>query len=166
MLKLIAVWRRILQVHLVDGTYELFRHFYALPSARDARGREVAAVRGILRSLLGMLTDGATHIGSGFNRIRPLVAHLLAGHSQPVVLRNRSPGAQHGPSRMFLPLHCRHNLFQRCAAFTLEHRDHRAGLAAFARGTDFSRGGGYGRLFRLGSLLLRGWLRRRHVGRV
>jgi len=51
-----------LEVHLVDGTYELFRHYYALPSARDADGREVAAVRGVLASLLGMLKSGATHI--------------------------------------------------------------------------------------------------------
>jgi len=49
-------------VHLVDGTYELFRHYYALPSARDEDGREVAAVRGVLSSVLGMIRDGATHI--------------------------------------------------------------------------------------------------------
>jgi 5'-3' exonuclease len=42
-------------VHLIDGTYELFRHFYALPSARDADGREVAAVRGVVSSLFGMI---------------------------------------------------------------------------------------------------------------
>jgi 5'-3' exonuclease len=52
-----------LDVHLIDGTYELFRHYYALPSARDEEGREVAAVRGVLASVLGMITDGATHIG-------------------------------------------------------------------------------------------------------
>ena len=34
-----------MEVHLIDGTYELFRHFYALPSARDSEDREVAAVR-------------------------------------------------------------------------------------------------------------------------
>ncbi len=51
-----------LHIYLIDGTYELFRHFYALPSARDDRGREVAAVRGVLRSLLGMLSNGATHL--------------------------------------------------------------------------------------------------------
>ena len=51
-----------LQVHLVDGTYELFRHYHALPSARDADGREVAAVRGVVGSLLGMVTAGATHV--------------------------------------------------------------------------------------------------------
>ena len=52
----------ILQIHLIDGTYELFRHYYALPSARDRDGCEVAAVRGVLASVLGMIRDGATHI--------------------------------------------------------------------------------------------------------
>jgi len=51
-----------LDVHLVDGTYELFRHYYALPSARDSDGREVAAVRGVLASVLGMMKGGVTHI--------------------------------------------------------------------------------------------------------
>jgi 5'-3' exonuclease len=50
-------------VHLVDGTYELFRHYYALPPARDAEGREVAAVRGVVASIRGMLREGATHVG-------------------------------------------------------------------------------------------------------
>ena len=50
-------------VHLIDGTYELFRHYHALPSALDVNGREVAAVRGVLRSVLGMITHGATHVG-------------------------------------------------------------------------------------------------------
>jgi 5'-3' exonuclease len=51
------------EVHLIDGTYELFRHFYALPSAKDSEGREVAAVRGVLGSLLGMMRAGTTYIG-------------------------------------------------------------------------------------------------------
>ena len=51
-----------MDVYLVDGTYELFRHYYALPSARDEDGREVAAVRGVLSSLLGLIRGGATHI--------------------------------------------------------------------------------------------------------
>jgi 5'-3' exonuclease len=51
-------------VHLIDGTYELFRHFYAVPPARDARGREVGAVRGVISSVLGMIRSGdATHVG-------------------------------------------------------------------------------------------------------
>lgn len=52
-----------MEVHLIDGTYELFRHFYALPSAKDSDGREVAAVRGVLGSLLGMMQAGTTYIG-------------------------------------------------------------------------------------------------------
>ncbi|MGE0445261.1 MAG: 5'-3' exonuclease H3TH domain-containing protein [Vicinamibacterales bacterium] len=52
-----------LDVHLVDGTYELFRHYHALPSVRDRQGQEVAAVRGVVRSLLGMIPQGATHVG-------------------------------------------------------------------------------------------------------
>jgi len=52
-----------MKIYLVDGTYELFRHYYALPSAKDSQGREVAAVRGVLASMLGMIKAGATHIG-------------------------------------------------------------------------------------------------------
>ena len=51
-----------MEIYLVDGTYELFRHYYALPSARDQEGREVAAVRAVLSSVLGMIKGGATHI--------------------------------------------------------------------------------------------------------
>src|SRR5438445_11645230 len=51
-----------MEVFLVDGTYELFRHYYALPSARDETDQEVAAVRGVLTSVLGMIKGGATHI--------------------------------------------------------------------------------------------------------
>jgi len=52
-----------MRVHLLDGTYELFRYYFAMPSARDAEGREVAAVRGVVASVLSMVTGGATHIG-------------------------------------------------------------------------------------------------------
>jgi len=51
-----------LDVHLIDGTYELFRHYYALPFARDTTGREVGAVRGVLTSMLGLMNGGATHV--------------------------------------------------------------------------------------------------------
>lgn len=51
-----------MDVYLVDGTYELFRHYYAMPSARDEDGREVAAVRGVLASMLGMIRGGASYI--------------------------------------------------------------------------------------------------------
>ncbi len=52
-----------MEVHLIDGTYELFRYFYALPSARDREGLEVGAVRGVVGSVLGLINRGATHVG-------------------------------------------------------------------------------------------------------
>lgn len=52
-----------MDLYLIDGTYELFRHYYGVPSAKDKDGREVAAVRGVLGSLLRMLNGGVTHIG-------------------------------------------------------------------------------------------------------
>lgn len=52
-----------MKIHLIDGTYELFRHFFALPSAVDAAGQEIAAVRGVLASVLSMIEAGASHIG-------------------------------------------------------------------------------------------------------
>jgi 5'-3' exonuclease len=51
-----------MQVHLVDGTYELFRHFHAMPTARDADGMDVAAVRGVVASLFALVSSGATHV--------------------------------------------------------------------------------------------------------
>jgi 5'-3' exonuclease len=57
------LWRSCaLEIYLIDGTYELFRHYHALPSAQDVTGREVAAVRGVLASVLGMIKNGATYI--------------------------------------------------------------------------------------------------------
>ena len=50
-------------IHLVDGTYELFRYFYALPSAMNRDGEDVAAVRGVMYSLRRLVQEGATHIG-------------------------------------------------------------------------------------------------------
>jgi 5'-3' exonuclease len=52
-----------LRVHLLDGTYELFRHFYAMPRQTDKSGREAAALIGVLGSVLGMLEGGTTHLG-------------------------------------------------------------------------------------------------------
>jgi 5'-3' exonuclease len=51
------------RVHLVDGTYELFRHFFAVPPHTDASGRERGAVVGVVQSMIGMLEGGATHLG-------------------------------------------------------------------------------------------------------
>ena len=58
-----------MEVHLVDGTYELFRHHFAVPSHVTAEGVEVAATRGVLGSILRMVEDGATHVGVATDRI-------------------------------------------------------------------------------------------------
>ncbi len=50
-------------VHLVDGTYELFRHFYGLRRFNKGADPPLGAVRGVLRTVLEMLESGATHIG-------------------------------------------------------------------------------------------------------
>jgi 5'-3' exonuclease len=50
-------------IHLLDGTYELFRHFFAVPKSADDNGQEIAAVRGVLSSVLSMLEEGVTHLG-------------------------------------------------------------------------------------------------------
>ena len=68
-------------VHLVDGSYELFRHFYAMPSAKNAAGEEVAAVRGVMHSIRGLVQEGATHIGVATDHvIESFRNHLWAGY--------------------------------------------------------------------------------------
>jgi 5'-3' exonuclease len=52
-----------MDVYLIDGTYELFRHFFAVPAMADVNGQEVGAVRGVLTSVLSMIEKGATHLG-------------------------------------------------------------------------------------------------------
>jgi len=52
-----------MDVNLIDGTYELFRHFFAVPSVKDAGGQEIGAVRGVLTSVVSMLEKSVTHLG-------------------------------------------------------------------------------------------------------
>ncbi len=58
-----------MNVYLVDGTYELFRHYYAVPSARDQDGREIGTVRGVVTSVLSMIRGGATHVAVATDHI-------------------------------------------------------------------------------------------------
>jgi 5'-3' exonuclease len=58
------------KIHLVDGTYELFRAYYGAPPALDPDGREVGATRGLLRSLLSLMRqDDVTHIACAFDHV-------------------------------------------------------------------------------------------------
>jgi 5'-3' exonuclease len=59
-----------MNIHLVDGTYELFRQFYGAPEATAPDGREVGATRGLLRTLLALLRDpGTTHVAVAFDHV-------------------------------------------------------------------------------------------------
>jgi hypothetical protein len=57
------------KAHLVDGTYELFRYHFALPSHVTAAGQEVAATRGVVGSVMSLVEKGATHIGVATDHI-------------------------------------------------------------------------------------------------
>jgi 5'-3' exonuclease len=71
-----------MNVHLIDGTYELFRAFYAVPSAKNAAGVEVGAVRGLARSLLSLLREpGTSHLAVAFDHvIESFRNELFAGY--------------------------------------------------------------------------------------
>jgi 5'-3' exonuclease len=70
-----------MNLYLIDGTYELFRHFFALPSSKDGSGQEIAAVRGVLFSVLSMVEAGATHIGVATDHvIESFRNHLYPGY--------------------------------------------------------------------------------------
>ncbi len=58
-----------MRVHLLDGTYELFRHFFAVPKHTTAKGEDVGAIRGVLTSVLGMFEGGVTHLGVATDHI-------------------------------------------------------------------------------------------------
>ena len=60
-----------MKVHLIDGTYELFRQFFARPSHRTAAGREVAATRAVVSGLLRLVAEGATHVGVATDHVIP-----------------------------------------------------------------------------------------------
>jgi hypothetical protein len=57
-----------MKVHLVDGTFELFRAFFGAPPAHDSGGRPVGAVRGLLATLVSLLREpGVTHVACAFD---------------------------------------------------------------------------------------------------
>ncbi|PZM80860.1 MAG: flap endonuclease [Candidatus Melainabacteria bacterium] len=77
-----------MDVYLVDGTYELFRHYYAVPGATDADGNEIGAVRGVLNSILSLLEKGVTHIGVATDHViesfrNDLYPHYKTGEGIP-----------------------------------------------------------------------------------
>ncbi len=81
-------------VHLVDGTYELFRYHFGVPSHVTDDGREVAATRGVLGSMLSMLEGGATHVGIATDHViesfrNALLESYKTGEGVDPVLRSQ-----------------------------------------------------------------------------
>jgi 5'-3' exonuclease len=66
-------------VHLVDGTYELFRHYYAVPSRLDPTGQEIGATRGVVDNILRLLESGATHVGVATDHVIDSFRNTLYG---------------------------------------------------------------------------------------
>jgi 5'-3' exonuclease len=90
-----------MDVYLIDGTYELFRHFYALPSHRNAQDEEVAAARGVLGYLLSLLESGVTHIGVATDHViesfrNGLWADYKTGEGLDPALWSQSPILEDG----------------------------------------------------------------------
>lgn len=85
-----------MEVHLIDGTYELFRHFFAVPPSQDASGQEIGAVRGVLASVLMMLSQGATHVGVATDHViesfrNDLYPYYKTGEGVPEPLMSQFP---------------------------------------------------------------------------
>jgi 5'-3' exonuclease len=58
-----------MDVYLIDGTYELFRHFFGVPARQTSKGREIAATVGVLSSVAMMLESGVTHVGVATDKV-------------------------------------------------------------------------------------------------
>jgi 5'-3' exonuclease len=83
-------------VYLIDGTYELFRHFFAVPAETNADGQEIAAVKGVVRSMLSMLERGTTHIGVATDHViesfrNDLYPYYKTGDGVPPELMSQFP---------------------------------------------------------------------------
>src|SRR6202035_5606777 len=70
-------------VHLVDGTYELFRHFYGLRRFNKGKDRPFGAVVGVLQTVLQMLEQAATHIGVATDHLIESVRNDLRPNYKP-----------------------------------------------------------------------------------
>jgi len=85
-----------MDVHLVDGTYELFRHFFAVPPGLDTSGREIGAVRGVLTSVVSLIEAGATHVGVATDHVvesfrNELYPHYKTSEGVPPQLLSQFP---------------------------------------------------------------------------
>ena len=85
-----------MDVYLIDGTYELFRHFFAVPSVKDPNGQEIGAARAVVNSVRRMIDEGATYIGVATDRViesfrNDLYAGYKTGEGIPPELYSQFP---------------------------------------------------------------------------
>jgi len=98
-----------MEVYLIDGTYELFRHYYAVPSQKDVNNQEVGAVRGVLNSVLSLIESGVTHIGVATDRViesfrNDLYPHYKTGEGIDPELGSQFPILEEGLEAMGVKL--------------------------------------------------------------
>jgi 5'-3' exonuclease len=95
-----------LKLHLIDGTYELFRNYFGPPKGLSPTGVEVGAVRGLCRTLLALITkEKATHIGIAFDTVvesfrNKLFAGYKTGEGMPDDLYKQFPLAERAAKAM------------------------------------------------------------------
>jgi len=95
-----------MNIHLVDGTYELFRNHFGAPPKKAPNGREVGATLGLLRSLLMLLTSpGVTHVGVAFDHViesfrNDLYAGYKTGEGVDPILFAQFPLAEEAVSEL------------------------------------------------------------------
>jgi 5'-3' exonuclease len=85
-----------MNIYLIDGTYELFRYYYAVPSVRNQRGQEVGAVRGVVGSVVSMIESGVTYLGVATDHVvesfrNDLYAGYKTSEGVPEELRSQFP---------------------------------------------------------------------------
>jgi hypothetical protein len=90
-----------MDVHLIDGTYELFRYFFAVPASADVNGQEVGAVRGVLNSVFAMIQQGATHVGVATDHVVESFATISIPDTRPAkaCLRSCSRSSRYSKKR-------------------------------------------------------------------
>jgi 5'-3' exonuclease len=93
------------EIYLVDGTYELFRHFFAVPSARDDQGREVGAVRGVLNSVKTIIERNSPYVGVATDHViesfrNELYSGYKTGEGIPPELYSQFPILEEELTRM------------------------------------------------------------------
>ncbi len=89
-----------MNVHLIDCTYELFRHYFAVPSAKNDSGQEIGAVKGVLNSVRSLIRGGATHVGVATDQvIESFRNELYPGYKTsegiPATLHSQFPLLEH-----------------------------------------------------------------------